>query len=369
MKKVLWIGPIVPSSEVAKYKAISPAGNTWQLGFIDGLFDNDTNVTSISYISFPTWPKGPLWAGKPLSTINYRQVKQYYFGYLNISFIRELWIVAMTFYSTLIKISDVKNHIIFTYNPYPRHWFSANLLRLIFRCKWVSIIADDISRGNPDFHLFLSFDYFKRFEKRNKLFCDGGIILRNLKGELNTELLSTSPKSLVFAGALNNWTGIIEFIDLFNEVNTENYVLHIYGKGDPEVLKNKNISLNNKVIIHGFVSDIELDLACRNAVAFINPRPLHLFRSENNFPSKLLLYLSYNKPVISTKTKGLSPDYDNILSYYTDSETLKKCIDLINDRENYENMVKKISSFNTDNTWFKKVNKIVNAIGLQIILL
>ena len=270
----------------------------------------------------------------------------------------------MIIFKSLIKISNLEGYIVFTYNPYPRHWFSANLLRLIFRCKWVSIIADDRSYGNPDFHLFLSFDYFKRFEKRNKLFCDGGIMIRSLNETKKNEKSSGSHKSLVFAGVLNDWTGIIDFIDLFNEIDLENYILHIYGKGDPDVLKNKNISLKNKVILHGFVNDIELERACRNAYAFINPRPLHMFRSENNFPSKLLLYLSYNKPVISTKTKGLSPDYDNILSYYSDSETLKKCIDLINDRENYENIVKKISCFNAENTWFKKVKNITNAIAI-----
>lgn len=364
MKKVLWIGPIVPSDEVSKYKAISAAANVWQMGFINGLIENDFNVTLVSYVPYPTWPKGPLWAAKPFKANNYKQIKQYYFGYLNLIYIREIWIAAMIFSLALLKISNLNRRIIFTYNPYPRHWFAVKWLRLIFRSKWVSIIADDSSFGNPDFHLFLSFDYFTRFEKANKLFCDGGIILRSFNGQHDNLISSTPPKSLVFAGTLNEWTGIIDFIDLFNEIDAENYILHIYGKGDPEVLRNKSLSLKNKIILHGFVNDIELEQACRKAYAFINPRPLHLFRSENNFPSKLLLYLSYNKPVISTKTKGLSPDYDNILSYYTDSETLKKCIDLINDRENYENMVRKISSFNTDNTWFKKVKNITKAIAI-----
>jgi hypothetical protein len=366
MKKVLWIGPIVRPSEVVKYKAVSAAANIWQLGFIDGLIQNGIKGEVVSYIPYPSWPKGPLWAKRPLQKINNNEFQQYYFGYLNIIFLREFCIAFMIVFLSLIKISDVKEHIVFTYNPYQRHWFAAICLRLIFRCKWVSIIADNRSIGNPDFYLFLSFDYFNRFKKRNKLFCDGGITIRDL--ELEKEYfkcdLSEAPKSLVFAGTLNNWTGIIDFIDLFNEVDTENYVLHIYGKGDQEILKKKNKLSGNKVILHGFVSDHELDQACRNAYAFINPRPLQVFRSENNFPSKLLLYLSYNKPIISTKTKGLSPDYDNILFYYSDSETLKECFKLINNRANYQNMVTKISRFNPDNTWVKKVRDITSSLGI-----
>lgn len=362
MKKVLWIGPIVPPSEVAKYKAISAAANVWQLGFIDGLIENEINVTAVSYVPYPFWPKGPLWAKRPLNKINYSGLQQYLFGYLNIILIREFWIAAMIVSFSLIKISDIKQQIVFTYNPNPRHLFAAKCLRLIFGCKWVSIIADDRTYGNPDFHLFLSFDYFKRFKKKNKLFCDGGITLRNLKRESECNAFSTTHKSLVFAGTLNKWTGIIDFIELFNEIEPEDYVLHIYGKGDSEILENKKAVSNERVILHGFVSDNDLDQACRDAYAFINPRPLNVFRGENNFPSKLLLYLSYNKPIISTKTMGLSPDYDKILLYYSDPETLKKCIELINMRENYYQMVSKISCFNPENTWFKKVLNIVNSI-------
>lgn len=356
MKKVLWIGPIVPTNEVANFKAISAAANVWQLGFIDGLIQNNINVTSISYVPYPTWPKGPFWAKKPSNKINKNGLQQFFFEYLNISFLRELWIAIMIVFYTLKKIPKLKDQLVFTYNPYPRHIYSANFLKSILRCKWISIIADNKSYGNPDFYLFLSYDYFKRFNKSNKLFCDGGIKYRSLN-YLKVE--STSAKSLVFAGALSKWTGIIDFIDLFDEIDSDEYVLHIYGKGDPDILEKKNKLIGNRIILHGFVSDDELDQASKNAYAFINPRPQDLFRSENNFPSKILHYLSYNKPVISTKTKGLSPDYNDILLYYSDQKSFNACIQLINNPEYYANIATKISNFIPINTWDKKVKNIL----------
>ena len=37
--------------------------------------------------------------------------------------------------------------------------------------------------------------------------------------------------------------------------------------------------------------------------------------NQMNFPSKLFRYLPYGKPILSTNTQGLSPDYSNALIY------------------------------------------------------
>lgn len=172
-------------------------------------------------------------------------------------------------------------------------------------------------------------------------------------------------KSIVFAGSVDKWTGVFDLMDLFYEIDSKDYILNVYGKGDPELLKSKNEHYNGKIILHGYISDEELDHVCRNAYAFINPRPVDLFRSENNFPSKLLLYLSYNKPVISTKTKGLSPAYDDVLLYYYDNESLSKCLNDIVSENVYNQIVTNISKFNPNNTWVKKVEKITTALDLS----
>ena len=49
------------------------------------------------------------------------------------------------------------------------------------------------------------------------------------------------------------------------------------------------------------------------ASVFVNPRPRDVIGNESNFPSKLFEYFQYLKPIISTKTPGISPDYETIL--------------------------------------------------------
>ena len=41
--------------------------------------------------------------------------------------------------------------------------------------------------------------------------------------------------------------------------------------------------------------------------------------TENNFPSKILDYLAWRKPIISTWTKGLSPEYREVLHITEDN--------------------------------------------------
>jgi glycosyltransferase involved in cell wall biosynthesis len=45
----------------------------------------------------------------------------------------------------------------------------------------------------------------------------------------------------------------------------------------------------------------------------VNPRPNSVVDSQHNFPSKLLEYLSYGKPVISTCTPGIAPEYSHVI--------------------------------------------------------
>lgn len=63
----------------------------------------------------------------------------------------------------------------------------------------------------------------------------------------------------------------------------------------------------------GWVSPAKLDELCRSATAFVNPRPPAHGLSLASFPSKLMTYLAYGKPVASTWTPGLAAAYRDLL--------------------------------------------------------
>jgi len=49
----------------------------------------------------------------------------------------------------------------------------------------------------------------------------------------------------------------------------------------------------------------------RSAWIYVNPRSLAEESVQNTFPSKILEYLRYGKPILSTKTSGIGSKYDN----------------------------------------------------------
>ncbi len=353
MKKVLWIGEIAPSNEVAKSKATSAAASVWQLGFIDGLIENKVDVTVFSYATYSTWPKGPLWGSKPLNKINKKGVIQYYFGYLNIYFVREFWIaMSIIFFYLVNKNLQCENFAVFTYNPLKRHKISALFLRFIYKIKWFSIVADGVASGNPDITIFLSYAYFKRFNKGKKYFLDGGIN----KVEQNCHCLPNVKRILLYAGTQTKLTGLIDFVKLFEYFKDERYELHIYGKGENTTLKRLSMK-DQRIKLKGFVPDNILNTACCSAYAFINPR-LNNIVANRTFPSKLLFYLRYNKPIISTKTQSLSPKYDQLIFKIdlNKKNSLEKCFSSIEhvDLKLYSKLVQ---DFKRENSWYKLVKK------------
>ena len=89
--------------------------------------------------------------------------------------------------------------------------------------------------------------------------------------------------------------------------------LWISGAGDYSQFT-KQYSHVPSIKFLGMLSESELDDRYKQADIFVNPRP-ELYDNDKNFPSKLFDYLSYGKPVISFKTSGLSPQYEDLLIF------------------------------------------------------
>jgi hypothetical protein len=162
---------------------------------------------------------------------------------------------------------------------------------------------------------------------------------------------------LLYAGSITKWTGIEDFIiNYHNVLNDFDLELHIYGKGESKIIS-EIAKYNTKIKFIGYVDDNTLDKACKNAFAFINPRPLNVLNGDNNFPSKILYYLSYSKPILSTLTLGLSSDLSKILTLYNPSndQDIIRCLELISDIGYYEKQTKLLQNYILQNTWDKKV--------------
>jgi hypothetical protein len=358
--RTYWLGPIVSEEFQSLSKAISSAANKWQIEFINGLIENEVDLSILTYMPEQVWPKGKIWKSYSQSE-KLGKYKIISTGYLNLFLIRDLWIPSSLFLKMIFRKEFKEFRFLYTYNIPFRHRLFTYLGRWFLpKFKWISIIADVEADGKPDYTLFLSYTYFNRFQEANKIFLDGGVPFVE-DSERPIDLLA--PKVLLYAGTISEWTGIDQFCIDFNRISPEiNMELHIYGKGDPTNII--QIAKGNKKIKYlGFASEEKLHSACQEAYVFINPRPINAYLGDNNFPSKLLMYLSYRKPILSTKTSNLSPSYDALLNYYGDEKSLREqLIAILNSSEEYKRKCEIIGSYIAKNSWRDKIKQVLSSI-------
>jgi hypothetical protein len=347
---IIWIGPLLTNESLKDKKAASPAANVWQKNFIQGLNANDFNVLSFSYLPEPSWPNGSLWVKGHKCIESTNNFDQKTVSYLNLIFVRELFI-ALNIVLKMLRLDRAEILFLYSYNPLLRHIITGTFFKRVFKKKWVSIIADDIKKGNPDYNMFLSYNYYLKSDKGDSLFCDGGVPQRVVQENISLDAI----KPIVYSGSINVWTGIFEFVEMFGKLKSKNHHLHIYGKGQVEELKSLIDKAKFKnITVYGFVEDSILSKSMEKAFAFVNPRNTTLKNSENNFPSKLLLYLSYEKPIVSTFSLGLSPAIKDVLLEYRDLENFSRLLNSLSNDLFYFNIVQKIIDYKLKNTWKAK---------------
>ena len=229
--------------------------------------------------------------------------------------------------------------------------------------KWINIVADDIYSDGPDLTVFLSYGYFMQVNLKNKIHIDGGI--DSLKLPIKNRSYRKSPKIILYAGIINKRNGIEKFALHFNKLNLKDIELHIYGKGNSNLLRKLSL-INAKIKLHGFVSKMELEKAMNNCTAFINPKLLKIQGRESDFPSKILEYLKFGKPVISSKQIGIAPYYNDFLTYY-DPDNIQSLKDAISSCLNLNNEDAKIfrerlQEFQKEHNWNSLAKKLCDTL-------
>jgi glycosyltransferase involved in cell wall biosynthesis len=312
--KLLFIGPYIPSKNLATWPAVSPAANKWQKFFLNSLSKLNVDLEYIYYRPSSLYPKGKLlpFLEKVQLDINYKtsQIK-----YLNIPFFKNYTLQI----SLLNKLKKIINHssknqikFIISYNTpaFTKKIFldpiiSENYIK-------INLLADDKTIAGSDASVFLSFYEFLKSNEKNKIHIDGGIypiIKKNLlqKKKINKFIF-------FYSGSLLRYIGInilIKALDLIKEKNFELWISGP-GAGKSKLLKTA-AEKDERIKILGFLNNEKLMNAYNQADIFINPRNTALEENVRNFPSKLFDYLGWQKKIISSWTPGLSPDYRKVL--------------------------------------------------------
>ena len=238
-----------------------------------------------------------------------------------------------------------------------------------FKFNWIDLCADHYDpktnwiNYNPlakksKSHIFLSYYAFKNAPFKKKYHLEGGIELKNTKNIYNIKKFT-----ILYSGMMSEWGGLNTLLEAFLLIKKEyNFELWVCGHGNNKKLE-ETIKIDTRIKKYGFVSEQKLIELSNKASIFINPRGKHINGNKMNFPSKILEYLSYCKPVISTWTYGLSPEYKKVLNV-VDSDSpedlaneIKRVFKLSNKELNNNNLI--IKKFIQTKLWVIQTKNLI----------
>lgn len=186
----------------------------------------------------------------------------------------------------------------------------------------------NVSRYENRFYRILKDAQCKHFRSQLKL-IDGFIFLTDAMKEwfdwdvkyiviegislLTKQCLNESnvhkKKKILYAGMIEAKYGVVDLVNSFNKISSSEWELHLYGNGSSLRDIEKVARNNNKIVIHGIVSnDIVLE-AQKESEILINPRNDNNEFTKYSFPSKVIEYLGSGTPMIGYILPGMPKEY------------------------------------------------------------
>lgn len=314
--QILWVGPVIAESLFTNL-AVSAAASIWQQSFIDSIGVQGAQVEVLTHLPCRAFPMGSLWPVHG-GQIFPGHIQGHGLPYLNIPKVRD-WFLAGQYERALERLlADKPFDLVVSYNA--EDYVTAPIARVRSKSHipWVAIIAD-LPKLNPrrfldrskveaaDGRIYLSWKNFIEFRNQQKDFYLEGGVHQQIGQTQNDD---SAVKRIAYFGGITPLGGIDLFLGASKHLPGLGYEFHIVGVGDTSRL-NDYLKSDSRIVYHGSLSQNELIKLGQRMDMFVNPRPSKL--SENNFPSKILTYLGFGKPVISTFGYGISPDYKNVL--------------------------------------------------------
>ena len=315
---VLWLGPWHSDAALHGRKAVNQAATQWTRGLLRGLEDAGCLIRVCTHCSEQYWPQGDIWPGEPKDFDPTYPLQHVH--YANLPFVREPWLAAA--YQSMVarEVDSHRPDVVLSYNLAPHQCAVPDILAAQ-GIKWVPIILDQDdpepdgwaafrkqSRGASGL-VFLSHWGFRHCPAEVPvLHLDGGVDQwRGKEGERHTA------KTVVYSGKYDDrYGGLDKLFEVFAAVEVPGCQFVLTGK-DPKNRLSRYLRAEPRAKYFGFVDEQILHTIHVSASAFINPRPPAVADNRMTFPSKLIHYLSYGKPVVSTWTDGLAPEYRDLL--------------------------------------------------------
>ncbi len=328
---IFWISNLYNYKSLKNNETISPAATEWQTQFIRALKKHSKHkVFIINYNYSKFWPFGKIYLKKNLFSL--KDVKSYSFNYINLPFLKDINI-KREIRKKINEFKQFEKKIIFTYNFDKVAISTAKELKVNNHIKWISIVADFDRKDQKiieqkvekaDLVVYLSNYAFKQSNIKSKILIQGGI--DKIEKKKFKKIYS-----FLYSGSLGPWIDIEKFILDFLKFEKEKIKFFITSNDKKYFQKNLNFN-NKKIKFLGFKKNRDFNKLSRKIDVFVNLRDENNLNNSNNFPSKILHYLKYCKPIISTDQ----------LSY---SKELRKILLLKKKNKSYEELIKKAIKF------------------------
>lgn len=333
MLNVLYIGPN-DSEWAQKHCPCSLAAAKWSRGFLTAI-SKVVKLTVLTHTYYFPWPKGRLiWSkrddrlypdGWDCEVVEYPVLRH----------VRETWwrFAYAAKAKRIIREKDIE--VVLIYNCH-ESWQVPVLraIKMAFpKVKIIPIIldGDDPRKDNwgwikraavcSDAFIALSWWVYQNIPANTgkpSYHFDGGA--EGWRGRWNEA--GGDDKWLAHTGALDQWRGLGFMVDVVRRMtaNRKDVKFVFCGKSSEKVLRDV-FKDNPQVVLPGFVSEDEMARICNSANVLLNVRdPKH---PDNilNYPSKLPHYLSFGRPIVSTRLQSLSPDYGEVVNFPKEDTT------------------------------------------------
>lgn len=320
--RILWAGPYFSEYAFTVKRTANIAATVWSHGFVQGLTANGVEVEVVTLCPEQAWPKGRiLWQNADYRLFDH-DVPIAAIPYLNVFGLREHW---QSFFFAR-KIREILRRGQFDafvcYDVVHPYHVAAMKVAKQLGVKTCPIILgsgyDVLAEGfckmssqtrYADGVAFLSKWCADRFPAngRRLLQMEGGVASWH-----GHEPKPIGEKFVVtYAGgiAVHKGRGLIELIRCCKRHDIR---FVICGKWDVLAL-NAALGDDPRVELRGMVSNAELQEIYSNTDVFVNCREISCGNNLADFPSKILAYLAYGRPIVSNWIDSMPDEYRDLL--------------------------------------------------------
>lgn len=319
--KILYIGPWASDQALFSRKATNQAATQWASELLRALTNCGCSVRVCTHCREQVWPLGELRPGRREDF--HEACDSRFSAYWNLPLARDSFLAGAYRKMIHAEVVEYRPDIVLLYNMDSCHCAASEVL-IDLQVPWIPIILDENEVGEKGWThfsarvkgaagvIFLSYWGFEHCPlPLPKMHLDGGVASGRMQHGIGVK--EQPQKTVVYSGVYDEgYGGLQKLFDIFSEVRSQTCRFLLTGKDAQGKLK-RYLRRDPRVEYAGFLSRDELMRVHAESSVFINPRPSQYSENRMTFPSKLLDYLAYGKPIVSTWTEGLAPEYQNLL--------------------------------------------------------